>query len=1128
MVPKMFVFSSSSKAIFMVYLITLTLPCGSRSQTYRVPGHVYSDLAKSVNITASCNQNDVGCNPMTCPRGSRKSMTTNNILELNDGNVMKFGLALNVNNIRIGIGNNGILFSSHTVSQKNWHHVFIRKTAVFIDGEKVSDLSLSLTNVSGSLEIKSGNILSGYLQIADVRLYDYTITDREIQLLFNGRLAPNLLDTECRCPNDYPRLNDSNDPQGILCKKDKTVDTMHRLNTSSHIAGFANDGDRSTSWISGPTENATLTLFLDNVVQILSITITLKTQPRQTTISMLYSDSSRIFILSTSDICNCYGNSDSCVRVNGERKLTCQNCNINTYTTGSACEKCKRNYYRQPSEFGCGQACLCSSDGIIGNDIEVCEEVGGQCPCKSNVVGRRCVECKHLTYSFNSSNTEGCTNCTCDPFGSKSCDITTGACVCKNDNYYDTSVSDCSKCKPEFYGRQKTEGCVSCNCNINGVVDNNKTCHEFSGSCYCKSHVEGQKCDTCKGGYYGLDRIQSSGCKPCTCNIVGSVNQICDKTTGQCHCRNDIQEKSTSCNPEISKVEPEYGPFAGGTIVEVQGKLFGNDVSVVDVFYKISAGDTSAFTLKSVNDTNLVFETKKLNQSSNGEIIIRWKRSLKTTGESIHKDIQLNHRFQMKPNPKVTKATSMKTFKTFSCDISIEGLNLDSVYKPRLVCSGLGNTVLKCGVPDLTVASNGAILSYGLVLDGFQTYSNLTSMFSSATITVFDDPKINNFDDEFRNVFMKTVTIKGSGFTKACSKSDFKVMIGDAINCAITEFTDMVIKCEPSVEFPGVDTTEDLKLYIGDKSLKVGKIKMVPFTSTIEFIGIAVGVGVFILLVIILIVVIKCCCCRKDNKQTKTFSSMEPVRDQLKLSLIKRTDVEVEKRCTKRGSEIRIIDGKYSGRKSTMKTLIKTISSYHTSEPFYKLMQLGISECLRLRDCFHDNILQIYGFSVDQDKFYVIYPTTRRILKDHLNDIKGQTFQVVDLVRMCKDVGEGIAYLDKENIVHKDIATRNCFVTDDGTVKICDASFSWDLFPKEYMYDKKKERYIPVRWMAPECLQSSFYDKKTDVWSFGVLMWEMMSRSIGLPYWDVKDDERISSHVRDGNRLGKPANTPDN
>lgn len=80
MVPKIFVLSrSSSWTILLLYVVTLTLPCGSKSQNYKVPAHIYPDLAKSVKITAShtCNMSGTGytCEAITCPLSSRTSLT---------------------------------------------------------------------------------------------------------------------------------------------------------------------------------------------------------------------------------------------------------------------------------------------------------------------------------------------------------------------------------------------------------------------------------------------------------------------------------------------------------------------------------------------------------------------------------------------------------------------------------------------------------------------------------------------------------------------------------------------------------------------------------------------------------------------------------------------------------------------------------------------------------------------------------------------------------------------------------------------------------------------------------------------------------------------------------------------
>lgn len=54
-------------------------------------------------------------------------------------------------------------------------------------------------------------------------------------------------------------------------------------------------------------------------------------------------------------------------------------------------------------------------------------------------------------------------------------------------------------------------------------------------------------------------------------------------------------------------------------------------------------------------------------------------------------------------------------------------------------------------------------------------------------------------------------------------------------------------------------------------------------------------------------------------------------------------------------------------------------------------------------------------------------------------------------------------------------------VCDDERVQVSDAGFSWDLYPEEYMYDDRREKYLPVRWMAPESLSSGYYDKSSDV-----------------------------------------------
>ncbi|KAH9496723.1 hypothetical protein Btru_009210 [Bulinus truncatus] len=87
-------------------------------------------------------------------------------------------------------------------------------------------------------------------------------------------------------------------------------------------------------------------------------------------------------------------------------------------------------------------------------------------------------------------------------------------------------------------------------------------------------------------------------------------------------------------------------------------------------------------------------------------------------------------------------------------------------------------------------------------------------------------------------------------------------------------------------------------------------------------------------------------------------------------------------------------------------------------------------------------------------------------------------------------------------------------------VKLTDASFSWDFFPDEYVYDGQRERYLPLRWMAPESLSDGYYDKRTDVWSLAVLIWELMTRGC-LPFQEVPD-ANVKQYIVGGYILGKP------
>lgn len=141
-----------------------------------------------------------------------------------------------------------------------------------------------------------------------------------------------------------------------------------------------------------------------------------------------------------------------------------------------------------------------------------------------------------------------------------------------------------------------------------------------------------------------------------------------------------------------------------------------------------------------------------------------------------------------------------------------------------------------------------------------------------------------------------------------------------------------------------------------------------------------------------------------------------------------------------------------------------------------------------------------------------------------------QTLRTHDLVSMATQILRAVLHLHKYGIIHKDVATRNCLVSERGhgtdrlLVQLCDAALSRDLFPSDYdcLGDNDNR---PVKWMAYESLRNNTYNSSTDAWSFGVTLWELLSCG-QQPYVDV-DPEEMSVVLEQGHRLAQPYNCPD-
>ncbi|VDO08822.1 unnamed protein product [Rodentolepis nana] len=149
-------------------------------------------------------------------------------------------------------------------------------------------------------------------------------------------------------------------------------------------------------------------------------------------------------------------------------------------------------------------------------------------------------------------------------------------------------------------------------------------------------------------------------------------------------------------------------------------------------------------------------------------------------------------------------------------------------------------------------------------------------------------------------------------------------------------------------------------------------------------------------------------------------------------------------------------------------------------------------------------------------------------LRDFLRQRQSQFCnRPVVLADICAQVGNGMAYLEREQFVHRDLAARNCLVksVSRNSVVVKVADFGMARFLLDNVYEPSAGTKFPVRWAAPEVFQSVYTDK-ADVWSFGVLMWEVFTCCMENPYHGMNNSQ-VYQFIVGGGRLHKPAVCPD-
>ncbi|KAK2891815.1 tyrosine-protein kinase receptor [Channa argus] len=213
---------------------------------------------------------------------------------------------------------------------------------------------------------------------------------------------------------------------------------------------------------------------------------------------------------------------------------------------------------------------------------------------------------------------------------------------------------------------------------------------------------------------------------------------------------------------------------------------------------------------------------------------------------------------------------------------------------------------------------------------------------------------------------------------------------------------------------------------------------------------------------------------------------------------------------------------------SPMQVAIKTLPEICSEQDEMDFLM----EALIMSKFSHENIVRCIGVSMNiLPRFILLELMTGGDMKSFLRQNRPRTGQISslamrDLLRMARDIACGCCYLEDNHFIHRDIAARNCLLTcpgQDRVAKIGDFGMARDIYRASY-YRKGGRAMLPVKWMPPEAFMEGIFTCKTDTWSFGVLLWEILS--LGYMPYPCKTNQEVLEFVTSGGRMDPPKGCP--
>nr|KAI8732931.1 plexin-A2-like isoform X2 [Biomphalaria glabrata] len=638
-------------------------------------------------------------------------------------------------------------------------------------------------------------------------------------------------------------------------------------------------------------------------------------------------------------------------------------------------------------------------------------------------------------------------------------------------------------------------------------------------------------------------------------------------------------------DPLLLSLSPQAGPKSGGTVLTLTGDHLdaGSETSV-----KMEGGMCE---ILKINRTAI--ECKSPAQPSQNtevrlEVIFSGYRKSLNTPFHYKPDPTVK---LIEPLKTIVSGGTTMTIRGEGFDL-IQRPQFFTAYQGKNYtedCKVTNVNIMECQVPaihapDVTILDTSPLeVQYGFIMASVEQLKNVSS--TIGPLRYYPDPIVHPFsEDERTKKFQEQdlLSIQGSFHVVNVLIASVHVFVGQA-QCTQVSASDKSITCLPPSSTPeGTDSSGKAQV-----TVHIGNIKSAPGflryyspaeTSKPIALGIILGVVLPILFIVILLTicvlrrhrkhkpdqnyipdVLKDYEGKKSNEEEMTNMDNLPIKVDMNGGQMDRNSdsspyinellAKFEEPVLKQSISAALISrskldigdliGKgYYG--VVYKAVYKHTDSDKQADVAAKTLlacrseaealQQFLQDVAMVRDLSHPHLLRVVGavVSASDDPIVVMPFMATEDLGSYVRE-PAKSLSLTDLLVYCNQIADAMAYLEHLRIVHRNLAARNCIITEEdgkpASIKLTDYVVTASLFPQQFYIAEDGTVSELVRWMAPESITDFTFTSKSDVWSFGIVMWEVLTRGVE-PYPNTKPKD-VVQQIQSGKRLPKPKSCPE-